>query len=161
MYDPAINVVKPARVRVCGLLEEKNRLLLLKHVGLGLKEYIWSPPGGGVEFKESAEEALIREFKEEVNLDIKVVQFLFVNEYRDHRFHAIELFFEVSRLSGDMKLGTDPEMKQDEQILREAKFLSWEEIEHYPAELKHNAFRYCKHPSDIMNLKDFYYFSNI
>ncbi len=49
-------------------------------MGLGPEGYIWSPPGGGVEFKENVEKALIREFREETHTTIAIDEFLFVNE---------------------------------------------------------------------------------
>ena len=46
------------RVRVGGILIENDQILLLKHEGVGKKEFLWSPPGGGMEFGENAEENL-------------------------------------------------------------------------------------------------------
>ena len=68
------------RVRVCGILHENGKILLLKHESIGPAGYLWSPPGGGVEFGESLVETLEKEFLEETNLSIKVGNYLFTNE---------------------------------------------------------------------------------
>ena len=149
------------RTRVCGLLQEGNALLLLKHVGIGRAGYIWSPPGGGVGFDETVGEALQREFVEEVNLKVDVGEFLFVNDFRDERFHAVELFFKVRRVKGSMQLGHDPEMKGNEQILKEARYIRWPEIDEIPMDYKHNAFRFCETPEEIMSLRGFHIFHDI
>ena len=52
------------RVRVAGILIEDDRILLIEHTKND-KKY-WLVPGGGVDWGESAAEALIREFKEEI-----------------------------------------------------------------------------------------------
>lgn len=80
------------RVRVGGILIEDNKILLLKHEGVGKMEYLWSPPGGGMEFGENAEENLKREFLEETGLNIRVDEMLFMNEFINYKIHAIELF---------------------------------------------------------------------
>ena len=49
------------RVRACGILIENQRILLVKHRGLGAQGYFWSPPGGGMEFGENN---LVETFKE-------------------------------------------------------------------------------------------------
>ncbi|MEQ6166565.1 MULTISPECIES: NUDIX hydrolase [unclassified Ekhidna] len=128
------------RVRVCGLLIENSKVLLLKHDNIGPGTHLWSPPGGGVEFGESLEETLKKEFEEETNLNIEVGDYLFTNEFIGNKYHAIELFFKVIRISGEMKLGNDPELSPEDQILSELRFFSPEELEKLPAETIHNAF---------------------
>jgi 8-oxo-dGTP diphosphatase len=123
--------------------------------------YIWSPPGGGLEFGESAEEALIREFKEETGLTVDIDRFLFVNEYLDDRFHAIELFFDVKMLSGEVYLGTDPEVPWEEQILTEYKFFSFSELNDVHKGQKHNIFSQCNSLNELRSLRGFYNFINI
>jgi mutator protein MutT len=56
-------------------------------------------PGGFVDMNESAEEAIIREIKEELNLDVQNPQYLFSlpNEYNFSGItvHTLDLFFKV------------------------------------------------------------------
>ena len=54
-------------ISVKGVLIENNKLLLLKN-----ESFIYDLPGGKVEPHQSIEEALIDEFKEETNLDVKI-----------------------------------------------------------------------------------------
>lgn len=119
------------RVRVAGLLVEHGKLLLIKlHSPVSGSE-IWTPPGGGVEFGESMEETLTREFLEETGLKVDVGGLLHINELIEQPFHAIELFFAVTNRSGELKLGHDPEHK-DEQLLKEIRFFGGYEIAEIP-----------------------------
>lgn len=54
-------------ISVKGVLIENNKVLLLKN-----ESFIYDLPGGKVEPHQSIEEALIDEFKEETNLDVKI-----------------------------------------------------------------------------------------
>lgn len=141
------------RVRVCGILIEEEKVLLLKHDTIGPAGYLWSPPGGGVEFGESLHETLIKEFKEETNLSITVGEYLFTNEFIGEKHHAIELFFQVHHKSGELKLGLDPELPVDKQILSEARFISFKELQELPAETIHNVFHAANTIDKIEELK--------
>jgi len=148
------------RCRVCGLLHDDRGLLMIKHAGLGPLGYLWAPPGGGVDFGFSTEQALKKEFAEETGLDVDVGDYLFVNEYRDQHYHAIELFFEVSAIGGELTLGGDPELDENTQILSDIKFLSNAEIDQIPIDGKHNIFQECLIPSEIRALRGFFKFAN-
>lgn len=115
------------RLRVCGVLRQKDGILLLKHKGIGVEGFLWSPPGGGVQFGESVAETLKREFKEETGLDVEQGAFLFFHEHIYKDLHALELFFQVSQTGGKLTLGTDPELEADQQILTEIRF--WQKVE--------------------------------
>lgn len=65
-------------IRIYGLLIEQNRLLITKETFVD--ELIYKFPGGGLEFGEGLHDCLIREFKEELNLDIEVVQHIFTQD---------------------------------------------------------------------------------
>ncbi|MBN1386724.1 NUDIX domain-containing protein [Candidatus Woesearchaeota archaeon] len=54
---------------VCGHLIHDNKLLLIHHKKLDM----WLPPGGHIDKDETPDDTLIREFKEEVNLDIEIL----------------------------------------------------------------------------------------
>ena len=51
---------------------------MVHHTALGKDGSLWAPPGGGMEYGESAHAALKREFMEETHLEIEVERFLFV-----------------------------------------------------------------------------------
>lgn len=153
------NLGGKVRVRVMGLLVIDDRLLMVKHKNIQKDSPFWSPPGGGVNFSENASEALIREFREETNITVTISKFLFVNHFRNKHFNALELFFAVEKTSGELDTGIDPEFK--EQIISEAKYLKWKEIDLIPENEKHNAFRYCENPQEITELSGFYEFQDI
>ena len=141
------------RLRVCGLCIQDNAVLLLRHEGIGRKGYLWAPPGGGVEFGESCIQTLAREFGEETHLTIRVEEFLCVNEVIRPPLHAIELFYVVTRTGGQPQLGTDPEMGERPQILRELAFVPWETIRRGDPEHYHNLFRYLTGLDDLSPLR--------
>ena len=112
------------RVRVAGILIEDDRILLIEHTKNNRK--YWLVPGGGVDWGESAAEALIREFKEETSLDIEVEKFLFISETiaPDKQKHVINLYFKIKKAensSNIMKLG-------EEKILTDLRFIPEDEI---------------------------------
>lgn len=62
-------------ITVKGIVVYEHKVLILKRVrpssdGLGY----WELPGGGLEYGETPHQALIRELKEETNLDIKILK---------------------------------------------------------------------------------------
>lgn len=116
------------RVRSCGLLFEKDKLLLVELRSPITNEWTWMPPGGGVEFGESLEEALVREFSEETGLKVAVQQRVHIQELIKSPIHAIEFYYKVELIEGNMKLGSDPEMLKENQLLRDIGFFSKKEI---------------------------------
>lgn len=125
------------RVRVCGLLVKDTKLLVLNHTGLNSENSFWSPPGGGIEFGESIEDCLKREFKEEVNLNIQVKDFLFITEHIHDSLHAVELFYHVE--SNDTpSIGLDPEIP-DSFIKMEWK--NQKDLDLLPNSIKHSVFQ--------------------
>ncbi|PJZ68665.1 ADP-ribose pyrophosphatase [Leptospira perolatii] len=88
---------KGLRVRVAALIRNrKGEILLLQQKKKD--SYYWLLPGGGIEFGESAEEALKRELKEELFLDVTSSNFLLLNESIDPKGdrHLIQLIFLTS-----------------------------------------------------------------
>lgn len=142
MEQEAINKLygNQIRVRVCGICIENDKILLIKHTGLG-NGYLWAPPGGGLKFGEALHACLIREFLEETGLTITVEKFLFLNEFIQPPLHAVELFYAVKIVGGNLKLGSDPEMAVDKQILTDIRFFSWNEIKQEDSNKMHALFQ--------------------
>lgn len=136
------------RIRVCGLLFENNKILLVKHQ---LDDYqLWSPPGGGVEFGETTEQTLVREFKEEVKLDITVMEFLFFTEHIKPPLHAIELFYKVEVEKMDPRLGIEPELPK-KNILIDFKFMGKNELAKVPGNDLHVILKSCTNPIELLD----------
>lgn len=146
------------RIRVCGIAIKNDAILLVKHIGIGKKNVLWAPPGGGVEFGEHSGAALQREFFEETGVDIEVSDFLFVNEYIEKPLHAVELFFSVKIREGQPALGSDPEMAADKQILKEARFVTFQELQVMDNEILHNTLHNANDPKSILNMKGYFKF---
>jgi 8-oxo-dGTP diphosphatase len=143
------------RIRVCGILVEDDRLLLVKHRSLGPRGVLWTPPGGGMHFGKSASENLVREFEEETGLKIKVGQFLFAYEFLQPPLHAIELFFQVKRVGGDLRTGADPEMGKDGQIIEEVAFIRFHDMDQMERFQVHQVLWDCRTHADLIQKKGY------
>jgi len=147
------------RVRVGGVCIENNRMLLVQLKNFGPKGYFWLPPGGGVNFGESLEEALCREFCEETGFQIFIDHFICINQVIKPPLHAVEFFFAVKIIAGSLQIGTDPELPLDKQIINRIAWLTWEEIAQLPPAACHNLFQHCQSLSDFLRLHGIYQLS--
>ena len=95
------------RVRVAGFLVRDNRLLLISHKKDG--NVYWLLPGGGVDRGESLEEALQREFSEELGIAIRVGQPLLMCDSIDPsgKRHIVNIIFSCTYYAGDIRLGKE------------------------------------------------------
>lgn len=148
------------RIRVCGILIEEGRILLIKHRSIGKNGMLWAPPGGGMQYGESAEKTVKREFEEETGLKINVDRYLFTHEFLNPPLHAIELFFEVSRLGGDLNRGYDPEMHKDEQIIVQVAFLDMDKIKEIDHDSLHYVLRIVKNFNELLSLEGYIKFED-
>lgn len=119
------------RVRVCGILVEDKKILLEQIHSPISDSLIWMPPGGELEFGESIEECLKREFEEETSIKVSVHSFGFINELIEQPFHALELYYTVQRLKGEPDLGSDPELGAKDQLLKDLQWIPVAELNNY------------------------------
>lgn len=149
------------RCRVCGILLRDDQILMVRHRSVSQsKKYFWAPPGGGIEFGSNAEENLVREFYEECGLEVRVRRFLFVHEFLQPPLHALELFFEVEALSGNLTTGQDPEMHADRQIIDRVAFMTMKELQAEKNAQLHRLFEHCKQPEEILSRSGYLKFEN-
>lgn len=144
------------RNRACGICLQNDKILLIKHSPAVKSPVFWSPPGGRVNLYETLEEALQREFLEETGLEITIKKLLFVNEFISQPIHALEYFFEVEILGGQLIKGIDPELAQDQQIIAEVEFLSLDNLNKLPKNYVHNLFWEVEKLEDILKMQGLY-----
>lgn len=146
------------RVRACAVIIKDDQILLLKHEGIGKGGFLWAPPGGGMEFGESLVETLRREAKEEIGATVEIVKFLFFNEHFDNIFHAVEFFFETKITNGPILLGKDPELATDNQILKEVKWFTINDLKIIDQVNLHKALQNLNSVHDMLKIRGFFNF---
>lgn len=76
-------------IEVCSAIIIKDKKIFVTQRGYGDFKDKWEFPGGKLEVGESSEECIVREIKEELDADIKVIRFLNTIEYTYPTFHLI------------------------------------------------------------------------
>jgi len=93
----------------CGalIINNKNETLLVKR-GLKSKNEVgvWSKPGGAVEFGEKVEDAVIREIKEELGIEIELIKFLgFTNQIiKEENQHWVTFNYLAKIINGEPQI---------------------------------------------------------
>jgi 8-oxo-dGTP diphosphatase len=141
------------RIRVCGLCFNEENILLLNHSGIYGHDF-WAPPGGGVNFGETIEDTIKREFEEECKTKIRIGKFLFGCEFIRTPFHALELFYEVESLNPP-RLGGDPELT-DHQVISALQYMSEAEIKKLDGSHIHGIFNLVEKPRELKRLSGFF-----
>ncbi|WP_456472696.1 NUDIX domain-containing protein [Methanocaldococcus sp.] len=105
---------------VDGIIYDNGRILLIKRKKEPFKDY-YALPGGFVECGETVEEAIIREIKEETNLDVEIEKLLNVYSHpnRDPRGHTVSIVYILKVVGGSLKAGDDA---------KDAKFFNLDEL---------------------------------
>ena len=95
-------------VRSYGILVDESRVVLVRSSNPHHNPPLWWLPGGGIDFGEAPEEALIREFAEETGLAVGDPQLLAVTSderRRDNgeRMHTVRILYTVRLFGGSMR----------------------------------------------------------
>lgn len=88
---------------VAAIIQKENKILATKR-GYGEFINMWEFPGGKIEPGETKEEALIREIKEELNIEINVDKFVIDIEYQYPNFYLFMSCFMCSIKEGSIEL---------------------------------------------------------
>ena len=90
---------KEIRPIVLGMVKKDNKVLVSKGYDKIKDETFYRSIGGGIEFLENSKDALKREFKEELNIEISVGNFLGISEniftYNGKKAHELILFYDA------------------------------------------------------------------
>jgi mutator protein MutT len=95
------------RVRSAAVLIQNNSLALIERHRAGLHYFTF--PGGGVDEGESPEQAVVREVREELGVEVRVVRLVAKVWFRGNR----QLFFLVEQVGGEFGTGTGEEYASD------------------------------------------------
>jgi hypothetical protein len=93
---------------------------------------------------------------DETGIRVKVGCISVVGEFIKDPVHAVELFFETTFVSGDIRVGSDPEMNDSKQIIRDVKFLSIDEIIGLSANERHGIFMLVSTSAELKKLSGYY-----
>ena len=87
---------------VAAIIQKENRILATKR-GYGEFINMWEFPGGKIESGETKEQALVREIKEELNIEISVDKFAIDIEYQYPNFYLFMSCFMCSIKEGSIE----------------------------------------------------------
>ena len=122
------------------IFNDKNQILLVKHIPEFGSNYYWCLPGGTADKNEGILDALIREIKEETNIDIcDIDKPIYTVKHTNHKrkWHSDIYTYKIKNWSGDLEIN-DP----DDDIIE----LKWFNIEQAIGVIKNLPFRVMGEP---------------
>jgi ADP-ribose pyrophosphatase YjhB (NUDIX family) len=134
---------KEIRIRVCLVVLQDNKILLVPHYNTDRGPVQWNLPGGKIEFGENIKNAAVREFEEEIGLIVEIIELLDVSEViiKERPWHSITITYLGAIKSGRLK---------KEQHRYGEKYPKWFErsdlstIEYHPKEVVDKTFTRVK-----------------
>ncbi len=94
----------PVQRVAVGVIHKGDRILITRRHSEGLLGGLWEFPGGKIENGESAEEACLREIKEEVGLEVELLHHLARIRHSYTHFRIVMDVFECRWISGSVRL---------------------------------------------------------
>lgn len=100
------------RERVGAIIFEEDSIILIKRV-IEERTY-WVFPGGQIDEGESREKALVRECKEELGIDVKIIKPFVELRHKPYGNEQQEYFYLCEKIGGKLGTGDGPEFSGDE-----------------------------------------------
>lgn len=106
--------------RVAGVWLQDGHVLLHKN----MNDSHWALPGGRVKLMEESTAGLLREFQEELNVELKVERLMWTTEnffhYDGKDFHEIAFYYEVTSIDAvELKVGAFHGAEEDKPLIYE------------------------------------------
>jgi 8-oxo-dGTP diphosphatase len=105
------------RISAGALVQDKGRLLMVRHVKPGAYDF-WVAPGGGVIGDESLEDAARREAREETGIEVESLRLAYIEELTQPDQRHCKFWFHARALGG--RLSCDSPQARDEHIAETA-----------------------------------------
>lgn len=112
------------RLSAGAIVEHDGRILVVRHQRAGHYDF-WVAPGGGVQGRESLQDAAVREVREETGLVVEAGEMLYIEELLQPDIRHCKFWF-AGRLTGGALDATNP-LATSEYIV-EAAWLSRDEM---------------------------------
>lgn len=118
------------RIRVAAIIMKDNKILLVKHVHPQTGIAIWIPPGGGMEEHDSSIfDCAVRETFEETGINIAASKIVYLREFLDEEFDALnlEIFLLGEILGGELSIDHIYGKGLDEHYIKDVRWFSRQE----------------------------------
>jgi 8-oxo-dGTP pyrophosphatase MutT (NUDIX family) len=99
----------PRHTRYQGLIVNEDKVLLIKHRKHATGEAYWVIPGGGLEAGETESQCVVREMKEETNLDVAIDRLLLDEPAHPGGIYRRRKSYLCRPVSGTAAPGYEPE----------------------------------------------------
>jgi mutator protein MutT len=121
------------RCAVYALFIKDHKILMLLREGTGWKDGLWGLPAGHLEADETIKEALVREVKEEVGINISeanttLYHVMHRHEIDEKNFEYIDFIFKIEYWEGE-PINAEPS---------KCNRIEWFDIDHLPTEIVPN-----------------------
>ena len=136
--------------RVCAIIIHNNKLLAMKDE----RSPYYYLPGGRVNLHETSESAILRELKEELNIEAKIErplwfnQSFFIEDVKKEKFHELCLYFLIDISDTDILSRGYVFTTKDEKRTYQYEWLDFKRLETeylYPLFIKEEIFNLPKH----------------
>jgi 8-oxo-dGTP pyrophosphatase MutT (NUDIX family) len=140
--------------RVRAIILKNNQLLTIKRVKTDITYFVF--PGGGVETREELREAMKRECKEELGVEVRVIDEFTSERFDQGEIKQLEHFYICEIVSGELGTGDGPEYddNSDYEGTHEIEWLNISDLGNYdlrPTEVVVKLINYLKNDKKFKN----------
>lgn len=129
--------------RYQGFIIQDHKILLIQHSQKSTGLSYWVIPGGGLDGSETEEECVIREMREETNLDVKIEKLVFDEPAPANDAYKWRKSYLCSPLSGEASPGYEPEPEAAANYsISEVRWFDLQEIDQWEDKLKNDPFTF-------------------